>query len=31
LEIRAQHGVRPFDGDARNRDFRLLGVWIGLE
>ena len=31
LEIRAAHGVRPFDVDRRNRDFRLLGVWIALE
>jgi len=31
IEIRAASGVRPFDGDHRNRDFRLLGVWIALE
>ena len=31
IEIRAAHGVRPFDGDRRNRDFRLLGVWIAIE
>ena len=31
IEIRAATGVRPFDGDHRNRDFRLLGVWIALE
>jgi hypothetical protein len=31
LEIRASAGFRPFDGDRRNRDFRLLGVWIALE
>jgi hypothetical protein len=31
LEIRAAAGFRPFDGDARNRDFRLLGVWIAIE
>ena len=30
LEITAATGVRPFDGDHRNRDFRLLGVWIAL-
>ena len=28
LEVRAKAGFRPFDGDPRNRDFRLLGVWI---
>jgi hypothetical protein len=31
VEIRAARGVRPFDGDRRNRDVRLLGVWIALE
>jgi hypothetical protein len=31
LEIRAASGVRPFDGDHRNRDFRLLGVWIAID
>jgi hypothetical protein len=31
LEVRAAAGFRPFDGDPRNRDFRLLGVWIALE
>lgn len=31
IEIRAAAGVRPFDGDRRNRDFRLLGVWISIE
>jgi hypothetical protein len=31
LEIRATAGFRPFDGDPRNRDFRLLGVWIAIE
>jgi hypothetical protein len=31
IEIRAASGVRPFDGDHRNRDFRLLGVWIALD
>jgi hypothetical protein len=31
LEIRATAGFRPFDGDPRNRDFRLLGVWIALD
>ena len=31
IEIRAAHGIRPFDGDRRNRDFRMLGVWIALE
>jgi hypothetical protein len=31
ITIRAAHGIRPFDGDRRNRDFRLLGVWIALD
>jgi len=31
ITIEAAHGVRPFDADRRNRDFRLLGVWIALE
>jgi hypothetical protein len=31
IVIRAARGVRPFDGDRRNRDVRLLGVWIALE
>jgi hypothetical protein len=31
IAIRAARGVRPFDRDRRNRDFRLLGVWIALE
>jgi hypothetical protein len=31
IAIRAARGVRPFDGDRRNRDVRLLGVWIALE
>ncbi|MEO5823468.1 MAG: hypothetical protein ABIT71_23435 [Vicinamibacteraceae bacterium] len=31
LTIRAARGVRPFDGDRRNRDFRLLGVWIAID
>jgi hypothetical protein len=31
LAIEAATGVRPFDGDHRNRDFRLLGVWIAIE
>ena len=31
LAIDAAHGFRPFDADRRNRDFRLLGVWIAIE
>jgi len=31
LAIEAARGVRPFDGDRRNRDFRLLGVWIAID
>ncbi len=31
IVIEAARGVRPFDGDHRNRDFRLLGVWIALD
>jgi hypothetical protein len=31
LAIEASTGVRPFDGDSRNRDFRLLGVWIAID
>ena len=31
LTIEAAYGVRPFDADRRNRDFRLLGVWIAIE
>ena len=31
VEVRAAAGFRPFDGDPRNRDFRLLGVWIAIE
>jgi len=31
LEVRAAAGFRPFDGDHRNRDVRLLGVWISIE
>jgi hypothetical protein len=31
LEVRASAGFRPFDADHRNRDFRLLGVWIALD
>ncbi|MFI5076936.1 MAG: hypothetical protein ACHQRO_06315, partial [Vicinamibacteria bacterium] len=31
IVIEAARGVRPFDGDRRNRDFRLLGVWISIE
>jgi hypothetical protein len=30
IEVRASAGVRPFDGDPRNRDFRLLAVWIAI-
>jgi hypothetical protein len=30
LEVRATSGVRPFDADPRNRDFRVLGVWIAV-
>ena len=31
IVIEAARGVRPFDGDRRNRDFRLLGVWIAID
>jgi hypothetical protein len=31
IAIEAARGVRPFDGDRRNRDFRLLGVWIAID
>ena len=31
VAARISIGVRPFDGDHRNRDFRVLGVWIALE
>jgi hypothetical protein len=30
ITIRAASGFRPFDADRRNRDFRLLGVWVEL-
>jgi len=31
LVIEAARGVRPFDADHRNRDFRLLGVWFAID
>ena len=31
IAIDAARGFRPFDADRRNRDFRLLGVWIAIE
>jgi hypothetical protein len=31
LAIRPASGVRPFDADHRNRDFRLLGAFITVE
>ena len=31
LAIRPASGVRPFDADHRNRDFRLLGAFITIE
>ncbi len=30
IEIRAAHGIRPFDDNHRIRDFRLLGAWIAV-
>jgi hypothetical protein len=31
LVIRPARGIRPVDGDRRNGDYRLLGVWIAVE